>query len=76
MICIPLVASLFNVSTQDAMRFVQKAHDIGRNGGDDAGWHLPETRPQKQRVRKVDALVRQSDIGAGGKSNSKARSRK
>ena len=75
MICVPLVASLFNVSADEAAAFVQRAHDIGRNGGRDAGWSLPETREQRIVVEHVHQLVCQASIGAGGSSSSGRRAR-
>jgi hypothetical protein len=73
MICIPLIASLFDVSAEQASIFVQTAHDVGRNGGSDAGWHLPETAEQVDLVRRVNDLVRQSDLAATGGSSSSSR---
>ena len=63
MIAIPLIASLFNIPAEKAMEFVQEAHDIGRNHGEDTGWALPETNPQQQLVRRVNQLVCQADLG-------------
>ena len=76
MVCIPLIASLFGVSADEATAFVQRAHDIGRNGGSDAGWHLPETAAQRRVVGSVNAFVTQADIGQGGDSSSSSSSRR
>ena len=40
----------------------KRAHDIGRNGGSDAGWHLPETAAQEALVSSVEVLVRQQKV--------------
>ena len=76
MVVVPLVAALFDVSAEAARQFVQQAHDIGRNGGGDAGWHLPETAEQLDVVRRVNELVRATDISAKGPSGSAARGRR
>jgi protein-tyrosine phosphatase len=76
MVCIPLVASLFGLSAKAAIEFVQKAHDIGRNGGGDSGWLLPETDLQRDLVVNINKIVCQEDIGHGGLSSSSSRSRK
>jgi len=73
MICIPLIASLFDVSAEQASVFVQAAHDVGRNGGADAGWPLPETGEQADVVMRVNELVRQSDLTATGGSSASSR---
>ena len=75
MVCIPLIASLFGTSAAEAAEFVKRAHDIGRNGGADAGWHLPETPPQKDLVKRVNDFVTQSNIGNEGNSSSSSRRR-
>lgn len=63
MIAIALVASLFDVPVAEATTFVRVVHDIGRNGGRDAGWGLLETPEQRALVAAVDARIRRAELG-------------
>ncbi len=75
MIVIPLVASLFDVTVAEATTFVQAVHDVGRNGGQDAGWSLPEMMSQRDLVAAVEAQVRRAELGPGGATASGSRGR-
>jgi len=81
MVSIPLIACLYDLSAEEATDFVQRAHDLGRNGGRDAGWSLPETDEQREVVQNLIEFMKRSgddddyDAHSDASSNSSGSSR-